>query len=459
MKVVRLALMGCGLLAGCAGLPDQQLAREALLRGDTETARQNFQALAGMGYPEAQTALGDMAVGSRDPSRLAEAETLYRQAATRSVRAQSRLGRLLSRQGGASDAQLKEAETLLIQSIAQGEYSAVVPLTLLYLSYPQLSPDLDPQQQVNDWRASGIAEAELAQILIYRSQGTYTAHLTEVEAKCQALLAVQDICYVELATVYRLRQQPAVLEQLLANLRDAHAAGRVAPARLESVALTLADPTIPAPAELSQAKALLVDVAPGYPAAWSSLGKLLYDYPALGSSEDMLAALERGRAAGDSRAELLTGRLYYDGRALAPDPRQAEAHLLKAAPEQPAANFYLGQLYRRGYLGEVRPQQAVDHLLLAARAGHGSADLALAQLFSESRGVKVNRVNAYVFARMAASQGRPEAAALLVGLEPAMTAAERQRAAELLREEQGTRQIDPARLARIQPLHNGMDLL
>ncbi|AOE86349.1 SEL1-like repeat protein [Pseudomonas sp. TCU-HL1] len=459
MRAAFLSLLGGGLLLGCAGLPDQQLAREALLRGDDETARQNFQALAGMGYPEAQTALGDMAVGSRDPSRLAEAESLYRQAASSSVRAQSRLGRLLSRQGGASDIQLKEAEGLLDQAISRGEYSAVVPLTLLYLSYPQLSPALDPQQLVNGWRTQGIAEAELAQILIYRSQGSYTAHLGEVEAKCQALLQLQDICYVELATVHRLRQQPEAMQLLLANLRSAYASGVVAPARLESVALTLADPAIPAPAELSQAKGLLDEVAPVYPGAWASLAKLLHDYPALGSPEEMLGYLERGRAAGDSRAELLTGRLYYDGRVLPQDPRLAEEHLLKAAAEQPAAHFYLGQLYRRGYLGEVRPQEATDHLLQAARAGHTRADLALALLFSESLGVKVDRVNAYVFACLAAGQAQPEATALLANLEPAMSAAERQRAAQLLQDEQGTRHMDPARLVRIQPLQNGMDLL
>ncbi|BAN49552.1 alginate biosynthesis protein AlgK [Metapseudomonas resinovorans NBRC 106553] len=452
--------MGCGLLLGCAGLPDQQLAREAMARGDSETARQNYEALAGKGYADAQTALGDMAAGSRDPSRVAEAESLYRQAAPSSVRAQSRLGRLLSRQGGASDDQLKEAESLLNQAIAQGEYSAVVPLTTLYLNYPQLSPALDPQQLVDGWRAQGIGEAELAQILIYRSQGSYTAHLAEIEAKCQAQLALQDVCYLELATVYRLRQQPEAMEQLLTRLRGAYAASLVPPTRVESVALALADPSIPAPAELSLAKALLDEIAPAYPGAWASLAKLLYDYPALGGTEEMLGDLERGRGAGDSRAELLTGRLYYDGRLLPMDPHLAEAHLLRAAAEQPAANYYLGQLYRRGLLGEVRPQDALDRLLLAARAGHSTADLALAQMFSESLGVKVDRVNAYVFARMAASRAQPEATRLLATLEPAMSAAERQRAAQLLEEEQGTRQVvDPVRLARIQPLQNGVDLL
>ncbi|MDT4854854.1 hypothetical protein FQZ97_891770 [compost metagenome] len=80
-------------------------------------------------------------------------------------------------------------------------------------------------------------------------------------------------------------------------------------------------------------------------------------------------------------------------------------------------------------------------------------------MFSESLGVKVDRVNAYVFARLAASRAQPEATQLLATLEPAMSAAERQRAAQLLEEEQGTRQVDPVRLARIQPLQNGVDLL
>ena len=41
-------------LAGCAGLPDQRLANEALKRGDTALAQQNYQQLADLGYSEAQ---------------------------------------------------------------------------------------------------------------------------------------------------------------------------------------------------------------------------------------------------------------------------------------------------------------------------------------------------------------------------------------------------------------------
>lgn len=447
------------LLQGCAGLPDQQLAREALQRGDNASARQQYEELARMGYVDAQIALGDLQLDSQDPQQAAQAEHLYRQAAQHSPRAQSRLGRLLLRQGGASDSQLKEAEQLLSKAIEQGEYSAVEPLTLLYLSYPQLSPSVDPQQQVNAWREQGIVESELAQILIYRSNGSYVAHLDEIEQKCRLLLHQQSVCYNELATVNRLRDQPAAQAALLKELRAAYANRWVAPSRVESVARTLVDSRIPAPVDLSNAQALLQDVAPAYPPAWASLAKLLFDYPALGDSEQMLDYLQRGREAGDSRAELLTGRLYYGGQVLEQNPQLAEQHLLRAADEQATAHYYLGQIYRRGYFGEVYPQKAVDHLLLAARGGHRSADLALAQLFSESRGVKVNPINAYVFAQMARLQGGVEASELISSLEQSMRPSERQKAMQILQEEQLTRQVNPARLGTFQSLEKGMDVL
>ncbi|MBM7059429.1 sel1 repeat family protein [Pseudomonas sp. UL073] len=437
-------------LAGCSGLPDQRLANEALLRGDLATAQQHYEQLSQLGYAEAQTARGDMQVKSRDPQQLQEAEALYREAALSSVRAQSRLGRLLARQGNVSDERLKEAEGLLQHAVSKGEYSAVVPLTMLYVTYPQLSPTVDPQQLVNGWREQAIPEAELAQIVIYRSNGTYAAHAQEIELSCRALLAVQDVCYVELASVYRLRQQHDEQEALLAELHVAYRVHRVSPQRVESVAQALTSPLLAAPVELSSAHQLLTEVAPIYPPAATSLAKLLIDYPQLGSQEQVLEYLAEGRRVGDSRAELLTGRLYFQGQGVPQDPRQAEEHLLKAAAEQPGADYYLGQLYRRGYLGKVEPQRAVDHLLRAARSGQAGADFALAQMFSEARGVKVNRVNAYVFAEVARQQGVPEAGALQQSLQAALSDSERLQAQALLREELQARQFDPERVARLQ---------
>lgn len=68
------ALAAAITLAGCAGLPDQRLANEALKRGDTATAERNYKALADLGYSDAQVGLADIQVGTRDPAKLKQAE-------------------------------------------------------------------------------------------------------------------------------------------------------------------------------------------------------------------------------------------------------------------------------------------------------------------------------------------------------------------------------------------------
>lgn len=447
------------MIHGCGTLPDQGLAREAMARGDYETARKNYAPLAEDGYADAQAGMGDLTASAGDPASLKEAEGLYRQAAPESVKAQSRLGRVLLRQGPTDPKQVQEARQLLEGALDKGEFSAVVPLTLLYLGYPQLTPGVDPQQKVNGWRAQGIVEADMAQILIYRNQGTYNAHLPQIEQMCRARLALLDACYVELATINRMRAQPKAQADLLAQLRQGWREGRVAPLRVESVARVLSTPTLEGPADPQSAQRLLEELAPDYPPAWTSLARLIDDYPAQGDAPQLLSALQRGREAGDPRAELLTGRLYYLGKWLPQDPRLAQEHLLKAAAAgEVGAHYYLGQLYRRGYLGQVEPQKALQHLLLAARNGSPNADLALAHMFSDSRGVKVNRINAFVFAQLAQRQGVVNAGPVLSAVQSGMTPAERKIAQPLLEEEAQAR-LTGAALARLQTPENGQDLL
>lgn len=181
------------LAAGCAGLPDQRLAQEALERGDLATAQSNYQALAAMGYADAQVGLADMQVASGDSAQQAKAEKLYREAAQTSPRARARLGKWLAAKPGASDAEHREAERLLSQAFEQGEDSALVPLIVLYLQYPQSWPEIDPQQRIDQWRARGLPQADLAQIILYRTQGTYAQHLGEIEQVCQRWLRRMDV--------------------------------------------------------------------------------------------------------------------------------------------------------------------------------------------------------------------------------------------------------------------------
>ena len=424
------------LAAGCAGLPDQRLAQEALERGDLATAQSNYQALAAMGYADAQVGLADMQVASGDSAQQAKAESST--ARPRRPRRGPARAKWLAAKPGASDAEHREAERLLSQAFEQGEDSALVPLIVLYLQYPQSWPEIDPQQRIDQWRARGLPQADLAQIILYRTQGTYAQHLGEIEQVCQRWLRRMDVCWYELATVYQMQGNAEKQKVLLEQLRAAYKAGRVPGERVDSVAGVLADGELGQP-DPQTAQALLEEIAPSYPAAWVSLAKLLYDYPDQGDLEKMLGYLKNAQDAAQPRAELLLGRLYYDGKWAPQDPRKAERHLLKAAASEPQANYYLGQIYRRGFLGKVYPQKAVDHLILAARAGQASADMALAQLWSQGRGIQPNRVNAYVFGQLAVQQQVPQASDLLGQIEAQLPPAERSQAQQLLKREQQSR--------------------
>ncbi|SDU83126.1 alginate biosynthesis protein AlgK [Pseudomonas mucidolens] len=425
-------------LAGCAGLPDQRLANEALKRGDTATAAQNYQQLAELGYSEAQVGMADIQVGSRDPAQIKQAEATYRAAADISPRAQARLGRLLVAKPGATEAEHHEAENLLKKAFANGQGNTLIPLAMLYLQYPHNFPSINAQQQIDTWRNAGYPEAGLAQVLLYRTQGTYDQHLDDVEKICKAALNSTDICYVELATVYQKRQQPEQQAELLKQLDAGYSRGTVTAQRVDSVARVLADANVGTPDEKT-AQALLEKIAPGYPAAWVSLAQLLYDFPEMGDVDQMMKYLDNGRAADQPRAELLLGKLYYEGKWVPADAKAAEAHFQKAQGQEVAADYYLGQIYRRGYLGQVYSQKALDHLLTAARNGQNSADFAIAQLFSQGKGTKPDPLNAYVFSQLAKTQNTPQANELAAQLEAQLPPAQRAEGQRLLQQELAAR--------------------
>lgn len=433
------ALAAAITLAGCAGLPDQRLANEALKRGDTATAEANYKALADLGYSDAQVGLADIQVGTRDPAQLKQAEATYRAAAATSPRAQARLGRLLVAKPDSTQAEREEAETLLKLAARQGEGNTLIPLAMLYLQYPQSFPNINAQQQIDQWRAAGNPEAGLAQVLLYRTQGTYDQHLGEVETICKAALNSTDICYVELATVYQKRAQPDQQAALLDQLKAAYTRGAVPATRVDSVARVLADRSLGQTDEKT-AKDLLEQVAPANPASWVSLAQLLYDFPELGDTDQLMAYIDKGREAEQPRAELLLGRLYYEGKTIPADAVKAEQHLQAAADAgEISAHYYLGQLYRRGYLGHVEPQKAVDNLLSAARGGQLSADYALAQLYSEGHGIRQNTGNAWVFAQLAQVNPTPQSSELLQQLDQQLTPDQRSQAQRLLEQEKKAR--------------------
>ena len=437
-KSPHLLLLTAAVLAGCAGLPDQRLANEALQRGDTQTAEQHFRQLAELGYVNAQIGLADLQLASGAPEDLDKAEQTYRLALDESPRARARLGKLLARKPDNTAAERREAADLLNDAFAAGEPSSLLPLVMLYLQYPQDFPGMNVQQRISTWRQQGHTQADLAQILFYRTQGTYDQHLGEIERICQTLIAEADVCYVELATVYQKQGQADKQQALLDRLMAGYRSGTVPAQRVDSVAQVLADAELGKPDE-GKAQEMLEAIAPAYPAAWVSLARLLYDYPGLGDSDTMMTYLDNGRAAALPRAELLLGRLYYEGKLVPQDPKKAEEHLRKAAPSEPSANYFLGQIYLRGYLGDIYPQQALDHLLSAARGGQINADFALAQMFSQGKGIQPDLANAYVFSQLALPKDTPQAIELAREVNDRLDPAQRLKAERMLREERQLR--------------------
>jgi alginate biosynthesis protein AlgK len=443
-------------LAGCASLPDQRLGREAYQRGDTETAERNFRQLAALGYAEARLDLANLYLNSGDPAKIQEAKAIYRPLAGQSPRLAVRLGRLLLDTPDASETDLREARDWLEQAHASGEDASLV-LTRLYLEHPQSFPEVDIRQRITLWRAENRPQAELAQILLYRSEGSQGEHRDEIERICMAALADNDVCYVDLAIVYRQGQQADKQQALLERLGNAVRAGSVPPQRAEAVARVLGNSEFGTP-DVDAARTLLEPLAVEYPVLWGSLARIYYDNPGQGSPEQLLNYLDKGRAVGLARAELLSGRLYLEGKRVVRDPFQAERHLLAAsAGGETNADFLLGRLYWQGFLGQVYPDKALRYLLAAARSGDAKADLTLAQMFNRSKGVLPNPVNAWVFAQLAARNALPENAAateLASRLDPLLTPEQRTEAERTLRVERDYRNATPGavmRAATLQP--------
>lgn len=429
-----LGSLSLGLLAGCVALPDLQLAKEAKGSGDLVTAEQNYRVLASQGYVDAQIGLGDLLVRSPMVEQRMQGETLYRQALDRSPAAPARLGKWLASKPQASPAERLEAEQLLRQSLAAGDNSALLPLVQLQLQDPQKLASGELERELEQWQAQGIAEARLGKVLLYRVRGNYEQKLDEIAAICEGWLDQASECYLELAEVYQRRGDKDSQQRLLARLDSAYQAGLVSPDRVMGVAKVLADSSL-GEADPKAAQALYTRIAPAYPDAWCGLAELVLSFPDLGDAAVLTGYLNKGIEAGSSRAALMLGQLYLKGQVVPADPRAAEKYLLQAAPGHLKAHLLLGRLYRDGALGDIEPEKALEHLLIAARAGDPSANIALAQLFGEGKGVRINAVYSYTFATLASRQGMAQGQVLMERLAPRLQAQDYQQVESLLARE------------------------
>ncbi len=453
---------GDGLVvSGAAGLPDLQRGKQAAQDGRVADAERDLVPLARRGYVDAQIALGHMY------------SVLHTPAADR-----------------------KAVHWL---SAALPEASDPVPALAGLIAVYADSPGLDTQHRLPALAARAesldLPLTNAALLHWYRRTPQIDHHQQRLLRLCRAGLAQSPECYTDLVKAARQAHDSAALKQLTDSALKGYARASVPAQAVASMATALVEPLTPGQAVpvKSQAKSTPTPTTPTPPIpagggscaerpigggtadgdqadnaapmaadaqpalANLALGKLIaagtpaqvqaaavvLRAPYLAPDFDVEAALRRGVADGLPGAALLLGQLYLDGARSTRQPRRAQKYL-RMALAQPdtalAAHFYLGRLYQRGYLDQAAPVPAAKNLLFAARHGYGPADSALARLFANGKGVCPNRVYAYVFALLGASEGGGSIETLLDQLKAALTPAQRAGAQQLLRSERQLRQ-------------------
>lgn len=427
-------LAGAAVLLAACSAPDLRRGKAALESGDMAAAEADLQPLADLGFEEAKIALARVYAKSGDPQQQEQAIALYREQLDKDPTVAVPLAVMLI--DSESEAGLAQAEELLLKSLDGRDVRAYVALLNLYSDHPERdtrrrAPAL--AEQVAKVRAP---EAETALIKWYRRNATADKKFTQQLVKrCEQARDRLPECYIDLGRHYRGTNDQKALADLLAGAQQRG----LPPPIMERLAWSMVSDDIPGQPRPEIAQPMLKAAADTSDSARVRLARLLIEYPHLDPEGKPEQLLLRAAERGNSEASLALGRLYLDGKLAAADPAKALKYFEGAADYEPSAHYYLGRIHRRGYLGRPDPVLAARHFLTAARAGYPRADQALAQLFSDNRGVRPNLVNAYVFASIAAQAQTPEGVALLRQIKAQLKPGQQQKAEALLRQELAVR--------------------
>lgn len=427
-----------------AQLPDLERGKQALANGDFGAAQRDLVPLAAKGYLEAQLRLASGYSKLETPEGDLQAARWYRAALPKAPETKVRLARTLLRLASpvavvsddakppsldAAQAKLvDEAEKLLREADASGDPEALLPLLVLLTAHPDR--DQQPRQAVADLvaRAETIKtpEAEAAVVRWYRlNQRPERPEIAgKLISRCKTARTRLPECYLDLGRHYRRNSDTAALQELVTEAIARLEKRELEPVLIERLGNAMLSDSVAGPSQNKAAHTLLSLVAETSTEARVRLARLLIEEPALDPETKPATLLESAVAQGSPEAALSLARLYMRGIDVVVEPKTAERLLLKAVDTEPSAHYFLGRLYHRGEVGEAAPVKAANHYLQAARRGYARADFALAQLYSENRGVRVNRANAYLFARLAANGAVVEAQPLLDNLRPQLSLAD-----------------------------------
>jgi alginate biosynthesis protein AlgK len=412
-----LALPAAAALAADPALPDLERGIVALEQGRLDDALGDLQPLAQRGYSEAQIRLARLYVERGRGDDLDRAIHWYWTALPHDpARVRIPLARALLDHGSATP----ELEALLEAAQDHGNPDAL-PLRLrLYVDHPQLAPPAQVAALAREAAQGDTVAAVDAALRWYRDRLDDPDLLDDATTLCARWLQQVNDCYAVLARSYRMRGDLESLEGLIAELRSRYQQQALAADTVDRTARRLVTSEIDAAPLTEDAYRLFALVAEQLPEAKTQMGRLLIDDATLAADTDAQTLLRQAMAAGDERASYYLGRLLMEADSAAVDPQRAFELLREASAVDPAAHFYLGRLLDRGYLGRPDKAQAAAHYLLAARSGYAKADLALAQMYWNNEGVRVDPVNAYCFARLAFHAQVPGSRELIAQLHAAL---------------------------------------
>ena len=441
-------LIACAgtLLAACAA-PDLRRGQASLESGDFAAAEEDLKPLAELGYEDAKMQLARVYSRRSDPESLQEAIALYRELLDDNPEVAVPLARTLMTEGNRNA--LQQAEEMLVKAEREGDPNAIMPLLELYSDHPEMDEKKRAGKLADRAAEIETPEAEAAVVKWYRrnavAEPKYAKRLIEM---CEPAKERLPDCYVDLARHYRATGDRKKLGALHGAAEKDQKRGYLAGAALERYAWSLVGEDYPGAAWPEAGYPMLKAAARNSTTAAVRMARVLMEHPHLDPDARPEQLLLKAGQEGHPEAALALGRMYLDGKLATADPAKAEKYLKQASGTQPAAHYYLGRLYHRGQLGQPDPVRAAQHFLTAARSGYARGDAALAELFSDNRGVRPNLPNAFVFASLAADEQVPDGAALLQQVRSLMKPAQIEEGKRLLKQELAVRESLP----RAQPV-------
>ena len=410
------------LLTSCAQLPDVQHAKQSLKEGETQSAVRELVNLSNRGFPDAKLVLGDHFIKQSSVTDWKKAEQYYSEILAQDHRARLRMGKVYRKYNSYQpDSQLfhKSAEYFL-EGVSAGDDLSLGPLIDLYLDNPKyLTKDIPIKTWISDLE---ITSPQMATVYLARYFALDMNQNLESRAKviqlCRPQIVASKRCQLLLGRALYLDKNEPALESLVLEIKQLLEQNQL---DHESVFKLAKGMLQGAPLESESIDRLIRLSASQYPDAHATLMKMYLTQGVSELSHEDSSKLIAIADSGNSKARYLVGRLYFKGIWFEQNPKLAEQYLLPVADSVSGAAYILGLIYRDGWLGEADVNRALDYLLSAARQGAKSADRELAKMFWVQKGVQMNPVYAYSFAKISASQGAKNAERQFIEISNSLT--------------------------------------